>query len=157
MIRHKLEVFADYHQFYLWDRATNPLAPTDYTDQDVQNMVKVAPGVVVIQPVRNMTVPVNLEVHETEPECDATEWDHVVECSLDLPTGKLQVHECTGGPVLDLDLDPGSYRVRALFAGLSTLSPDGLDGEDEYTVALWKGLPTSLRVVKQWSGAPASQ
>ena len=96
MIRHKLEVFADYHQFYLWDRETNPLAPTDYTDQDVQNMVKVAPGVVVIQPVRNMTVPVKLEVHETEPECDATEWDHVVECSLDLPTGKLQV---TNAPV----------------------------------------------------------
>src|SRR5215467_7944100 len=150
MIRHKLEVFADYHQFYLWDRETNPLAPTDYTDQDVQNMVKVAPGVVVIQPVRNMTVPVKLEVHETEPECDATEWDHVVECSLDLPTGKLQVHECTGGPVLDLDLDPGPYRVRALFAGLSTLSADGLEGDDEYTVVLWKGSPTSLRVVKQW-------
>jgi hypothetical protein len=50
MIRHKLQVFADYHQFYLWDPGTNPLAPTDYTDQDVRNMVKVSPGVVVIQP-----------------------------------------------------------------------------------------------------------
>jgi len=152
MIRHKLQVFADYHQFYLWDKGTNPLAPTDYTDEDVRNMVKVSPGVVVIQPVRDMTVPLNLEIHETAPECNTTDWDHVVECSLELPTGKLQVHECTGGPVLDLDLDPGSYRVLALFAGLSTLSQDGLEGGDEYTVKLWKGSPISLRVVKQWSG-----
>jgi hypothetical protein len=38
---HDLRIFADYHQFYIWDAGTNPLAPVDYTDDDLRNMMKV--------------------------------------------------------------------------------------------------------------------
>jgi hypothetical protein len=53
-------IFADYHQFYLWDKEIAPDAPTDYTDADVEKRIKTAPNVVVIQPERNMGVPVEL-------------------------------------------------------------------------------------------------
>jgi hypothetical protein len=33
------ELFADYHQFYLWDKGTDPQAPVDYTDEDVERRV----------------------------------------------------------------------------------------------------------------------
>ena len=46
-------VFADYRQFYLRDPATDPPAPTDYTDEDVRRRLKVAPELVVVQPARN--------------------------------------------------------------------------------------------------------
>ena len=150
MARHALSVFADYHQFYIWDAGSDPEAPLDYTDDDVSRMVKCAACVLVVQPVRNMDVPVELQVHQTDPGFDPPSWDHVVECSLDLPTGKLQVHECTGGALLDLDVLPGIYQVRVLFGGLGTLSDDGLDGDDRYCVDLWPGPARDLVIIKQW-------
>jgi hypothetical protein len=53
--------------------------------------------------------------------------------------------------VLGLTLSPGSYRVRALFAGLDTVSADGLDGGDRYLVVLWPGPAMALTIVKQWA------
>jgi hypothetical protein len=152
---HELKVFADYHQFYLWDAGVNPSAPEDYSDEDVRLMVKVAPNVVVVQPVRNMEVPVELRLYEREPPLDESGFDHVVECSVDLPTGRLQLHECTGGPVLDLVVKPGHYQVRALFSGLGSLSEDGLDGEDLYALVVWPAPPKPLRVLKQWQSSRA--
>jgi hypothetical protein len=136
---HSFDLFADYHQFYVWDAGAHPQAPVDYTPDDLRRRVKVSTNVVVIQPTRNMTVPVEFEVCTSDPGFDESHWDHIAECSLNLPTGNLQVHECTGGSVLDLIVAPGTYLLRALFAGLDTLSDDGLDGEDRYRIVLWPG------------------
>ena len=45
MQRQAFDVFADYHQFYLWDRGMNAEAPTDYTDEDVRRRIKTGPHV----------------------------------------------------------------------------------------------------------------
>jgi hypothetical protein len=150
--RHEFELFADYFQFYLRDAGRNPDAPVDYTDDDVRRRIKTAPHIVVVQPVRNMTVPVELEVCDADPGFDTADSDHVAECSLELPSGRLQVHECTGGTVLEIELAPGSYRVRVQFSGLDTLSGDGLDGDDRYGITLWPAPPAGIEIAKQWSG-----
>lgn len=146
--RQAFDVFADYHQFYLWDRGMTAEAPIDYTDEDVRRRIKTGPHVVVILPERNMTVAVEVEVHDTDPGFDPAAWDHVAEASLHLPTGQLQVHECTGGPVAEFTVPPGWYRVRSLGGGFATVS--GLDGNDHYLVVLWPAPPGDVRVVKQW-------
>lgn len=150
MHRKAFEVFADYHQFYLWDRGMTAEAPTDYTDEDVRRRIKTGPHVVVIQPERNTTVTVEVEVHDNDPGFDAAAWDHVAEASLNLPTGQLQVHECTGGPVAEFSVDPGWYRVRSLGCGFATINESGLEGSDHYRVVLWPAPASDLRVVKQW-------
>jgi hypothetical protein len=144
------ELFADYHQFYLWDRGTNPQAPIDYTQEDVERRIKTGPNVVVIQPERNMTVAVEVEIHDAEPPSDPEDWDHIAEASLHLPTGQLQVHECTGGVVADFRVEPGWYRVRSFHAGFDTIDEGGLEGHDHYRVVLWPAPPADLAVVKQW-------
>ena len=151
MALHRFEIFADYHQFYVWDSGVGPSAPEDYTDDDVRSRVKVAPNVVVVQPVRDVTVPVDLEIHDTDPGFEKARWDHIAECSLDLPTGRLQVDECTGSVRLDLEVSPGTYVVRVLFSGLDTLSGDGLEGSDRYRIDLWPGSTRELKVIKQWN------
>src|SRR5260370_5622182 len=148
--RKAFDVFADYHQFYLWDRGMTVEAPTDYTDEDVRRRIKTGPHVVVIQSERNMTVAVEVEVHDRDPGFDAAAWDHVAEASLHLPTGQLQVHECTGGPVGEFAVDPGWYRVRSLGGGFDTIDESGLEGSDHYRVVLWPAPASDLRVVKQW-------
>jgi hypothetical protein len=150
-LQHKaFEVFADYHQFYLWDQGMAPEAPVDYDDDDVERRIKTALHVFVIQPERNMTVAVEVEVHDTEPTYAPDEWDHIAEASLHLPTGQLQVHECTGGAVANFDIAPGWYRVRSFHGGFDTIEETALEGNDHYRAVLWPAPPASLQVIKQW-------
>jgi hypothetical protein len=147
----RVEVFADYNQFYLWDSKMTREAPEDYTAEDVQRRIKTGPYVVVIQPERNMNVPVTLEIHDSEPFIDVNAWDHIAEASLHLPSGNLQVHECTGGPVADFTVAPDWYRVRSMHGGFDTIAEVGTDGDDYYKVALWPADPMDIVVIKQWT------
>jgi hypothetical protein len=152
---HRVEatLFADYFQFYLWDKELTPDAPTDLTDVDLSNRLKAAGNVVVICPIRNMTVPVTVVVFEHPIRYDSDPWDHIVECSLELPSGKLEVHECTGGSVATMELAPGIYRVCAYYGGLGTVSQNGLEGQDRYLIALWPAPSAQLQVTKRWCGS----
>jgi hypothetical protein len=91
--RVEADVFADYCQFYLWDKGALPNAPVDWSERDVSNRLKVEPNVVVVFPVRNMTVPVRIEVFRDKPNYTFEDWDHVAECSLELGSGTLELHE----------------------------------------------------------------
>jgi hypothetical protein len=142
------DVFADYYQFYLWDRGMTDQAPEHYTKEDVRRRIKTGPHVVVILPKRNTTVSVEVEVHDADPGFDPAAWDHIAEASLYLPTGQLQVHECMGGPVAEFAVEPGWYRVRSLSGGFATVS--GLDGNDHYRAVLWPAPAGEVRIVKQW-------
>lgn len=143
-------IFADYHQFYLWDHGTHPAAPTDYTKEDTVRRIKAAPFVIVVQPERNVDVPVEIAIKQKSPELGLDNWDHVAEASLALPSGMLEIHECTGGSIDILTVPAGTYRVRAYYGGLGTLSDDGLDGEDHYRVVLWPAPFADLAVLKQY-------
>lgn len=149
MTRH-YEIFADYFQFYLWDAGEKPVPPSDYSHDDVVRRIKAAPHVVVIQPVRNMDVAVDLDIADAAPALDLAKFDHVAEASIDLPSGQLEIHECTGGSIDIVALAPGSYRVRACFSGLDTLSEDGLDGDDRYHLTVWPAPAAPVGIRKQY-------
>jgi hypothetical protein len=144
----RYQIFADYFQFYVWDAGERPNPPEHFDDEDMQRRIKAAPFVVVIQPVRNMDVPVEIEVALSPPPLVLEAWDHVAEASLELPSGRLEIHECTGGSIDILSVTPGSYRMRACFAGLASLSEDGLDGDDHYHIALWPAPVAPVEVLK---------
>ena len=146
----RYQIFADYFQFYLWDADKRPNAPEDYDDEDIRRRIKAAPFVVVVQPVRNMEVPVEIEVASALPPLVLDDWDHVAEASIEIPSGRLEIHECTGGSIDIVSVPPGSYRVRACFAGLGTLSEDGLDGDDRYHITLWPAPPAPVEVLKHY-------
>jgi len=145
------EIFADYHQFYLMDAEEEPFAPENWTDEDVQRRIKAEKYIVVIQPERNMTVPVELLILDSELQDDFQDWNHVAEASLDLPSGKLQIIECPTGDVIDeIVLSPSTYRVRAFYGDLDKLSFDGLEGDDHYKIVMWQAPFENVRVLKQY-------
>lgn len=143
-------VFSDYHQFYLRDHGMNPDAPMEYSEEDTVRRIKAGPFVVVVQPERDMDVPVEVEIRDEPPDLDLDAWDHVAEASLDLPSGRLEIHECTGGSVDVLAVSTGTYRVRTYHGGLGTLSEDRLDGDDHYRIVLWPAPFATLTVLKQY-------
>jgi len=101
-------------------------------------------------PERYETVPVQIEIHDSEPDDDSEDWDHVAECSLHVTGNKITVEECCGEPIADFTVDPGWYRLRSFHGGLATVKNDW-DGKDHYRVALWPAAAAELRVIKQWS------
>ena len=151
MQSHQIKLFADYHQFYLQDEAADGDLSDAWNQDAVQRMLAVADGVVGIGTVRNMDVPVTIELLEAEPATDLASFDHVAEGSLVVVRGPLVVAGCTDyfPDAARFDLAPGTYRVRLLASGFDTLSEDGLDGQDHYLVQLWQAPSIEPTVLKQ--------
>ena len=148
--RCRLSIFADYHQFYVWDPVTSGLnAPEDWSAQDVADRAKIARGVVVVCPVRDTEVPVEVGIWDHEPHVVFALWQHVVEVPL-VTTGLIEIHECTGEALASFSVDPGDYTVRALYRGLDKLSEDGLEGDDFYEIQIWKSPCAGLRLIRRW-------
>ena len=131
---HTFNLFADYFQFYLQDEAIDGDLSDSWTDEAVTRLLAVAPGTVGVGTVRNMEVPVTLEVLTSEPPLDVVAYDHIVEGSLSVSGRNLVIAGCTDyfPEAARIQIEPGSYRVRVGFSGLEALSEDGLDGEDRY-------------------------
>lgn len=151
MQSHQLQIFADYHQFYLQDEAADGDLSDAWNQDAVRRMLAVSSGVVGIGTVRNMDVPVTIEFLESEPPADLSGFDHVAECSLAVRRGPLVVAGCTDffPDAARFDLTPGTYKVRLSASGLDTLSADGLDGQDHYLVQLWQAPFAEPAVLKQ--------
>lgn len=146
MQRHDLILFADYFQFYLQDEGADGDLSAAWTPEAVERLLAVAPGTVGVGTVRNLNVPVAVELHDQEPADDSAKWDHVTECSVEVPSGRLVVAGCT-------DYFPEARRIevraRVSYGSLAGGSADGLNGEDHYRVAMWPGPVAPVRVVRQ--------
>ena len=81
-----------------------------------------------------MNVPFVVEISDIEPDTDLSAWDHVNECTVEVPSGRVVIAGCTDyfPDAACIELAPGSYRARIYYGGLSSLSEDGLLGDDHY-------------------------
>ena len=78
------------------------MAPVDWTEEDVERHMKVADNIVVVCPVVEDTVPVEVEVHLNEPPYEAADWDHIVEGQLVTavgPASRAGMAQSPGRPV----------------------------------------------------------
>lgn len=72
-----------------------------------------------------------IDVFDSEPSQGYSNWDHVVECNLNVPSGKIQLWTTAGNTVLSADtresedaeisVQPAVYRIRILFANLAVM------------------------------------
>lgn len=148
--RLKYKLFADYFQFYLQDESVefDPSRACKEVD-----LLLAWPRAIAVLTVRNMTVPVTVELHDAEPKSDVRSWDHAVECSLEICSGKIVIFGCTDyvPDAARIKVPNGLFRVRVSYGALDTLSENGLKGSDTYRVQLWpaKGKAIKPRVIKQ--------
>ncbi|MHC2250522.1 hypothetical protein ACVILK_000214 [Bradyrhizobium embrapense] len=147
----ELSLFADYFQFYIQDEPASGDPSAAWTEEATDRLLATAPGTVGIGTVRNMDVPVAVELLEREPDDDFANLDHVVEASLDVASGRIVIAGCTDylPDAMRIETAPGTYRVRASYGALDTLSEDGLEGNDHYRLQLWPAPSIAVRIVKQ--------
>ena len=146
------QVFADYFQIYLRDEG-DAVLPTHFTQADLATRLIVGPHAVILMAPRNMMTPIRVEWSLAPPDVDFSKWQHVVDSHFDCPTGRLVLAGVTDyePTATRLTVRPGALGVRASFAGLDTISPNGLEGEDHCLVQLWPGGTTpGAHVLKLW-------
>lgn len=146
------DVFADYFQILLLDRASSTDVSDAWDRHAVHDRAVAGGDVVAISTARNTHVPVTVGVYAARESVGLAAYDHAVECDLLLPSGVLLV----AGPTdflqaaEQLSVTPGRYRVLALLKGLSTVDDEGLEGADSYEFLLWPASePAPLVVLKQ--------
>lgn len=150
MVRRELVLHVSYQQFYVWDPAMPFEPPTDWTEADVDGGLKEAPHFLAVAPVRDGVIPLIVELHEQPPPVDLALWDHAVEGSLEVRSGRLQVQEWSGVRQWDVEVQPGWYRLRALFANLGSAFVEGEPEADWYLLAIWPSPPSGVSVLKQF-------
>jgi hypothetical protein len=76
MAEHHFDLFADYFQFYLQDEQADGDLSESWTKEATENLLALAPGTIGVGTVRNMTVPVMVEVRDSPPAAsDNSAWD----------------------------------------------------------------------------------
>jgi hypothetical protein len=148
MVRYELQLFADYFQIYLEDESRDRsdlgwLAPQHF-EQGVADLFLVDSGKIVIMTVRNMTVPLTIEVTDTLNEAHHEKLfkaaDHVLVvmgCTDYYPAAKR------------IPLEPDIYQCRIYYTGLDTLSQNGLEGDDKYRILLYRGIRVEPNILKR--------
>jgi hypothetical protein len=139
----KLELFADYFQFYIQDEKVEGDLSDSWTTEAVELLLATTDGTIGVGTVRNMDVPVTIKTFEIEPPL-LTDNENTIgqinECDIEVRSGKIVIAGCTDyfPDAKRIELKNGIYRARIYYGNLDKLSEDGLEGEDFYEIHLWQ-------------------
>lgn len=153
VMKHQFELSADYFQFYLQDEQSSGDLSNSWTEQAMFDMLAVGLGVIRVRTVRNMAVPVEVEVLDFQPNDNFDGWDHIVEASLEVTSGRIIIAGCTDylPDAASITVAPGIYRVRLFCGALNSVDELGVNGNDHYRVVLWLSADRSEpKVLKRW-------
>jgi hypothetical protein len=154
---HRFTVFADYFQFILIDEKSEDDFSTLWSKAALDRMLAVGTRAVCPGTLRNVDVAVEIEILPTSPCIKLSEWDHAVEASINIPSGKLVVMSCSGylpdSP--RIDVKPGTYQLISLAGGIGSIQTEWEPADDVYRVCLWPGESRAPNLIKRWQRADA--
>jgi hypothetical protein len=146
MHRYELKLFADYCQFYLQDEPASGDLSEAWSQEAVDRLLAVAPGVVGVGTGSAAVVPVTIELWEVAPPDESSSFNQVNECTLAVTQGPLVAAGCTDyfPDAMRIPAQPGIYRVRVSYVGLDGTAST----EERYRVQLWPAPAIEPFVVK---------
>jgi hypothetical protein len=155
LMKYNLKFTTDYGQFYLNDKnATgNTGSQSFWADQAFADKLAVDEGVLGVL-IGNDEGKVECEFELLNSKSlisDFGSFDHVVEGSLRIHSGVLQVLDCPFSTVeLETEIDNGEYRVRVYSINLNN-SYYEVPG-DSYKIEMWKEAYSERNVLKRYHG-----
>jgi hypothetical protein len=157
-VPHELKLFADYYQIHLFDEASVADLAEAWTKEAMANQLAVARDAVGIGTAVNVFVRVAVEVLDRAPVDDSAYFDHVVEGSIEVRSGRLVVMGCT-------DFEPdaarftvphGWLRIRVAKSNLEAATRLGIYSDkdrattEHVRVQLWPAASAPPVVLKRW-------
>ncbi|MDJ1502806.1 hypothetical protein [Xanthocytophaga agilis] len=156
-MEYNLTIFADYFQIEIEDSNSIASHMPKFDKEEMTSLLSVGKGVLNVFTVRNMNVPLKIAVLAIKPDIDIKEYDQVVEASITISSGILSIYNAMEYPdnLLEFRIPAGIYQALIGYQGLDTISEDGLEGNDAYTVFLWQN-DTSIekKIIKEWVNSP---
>jgi hypothetical protein len=158
LISAELKLFADYYQIHLFDDGSVTNLGDAWTHEAVLDNLAVATDAIAVGTTVNVFVAVTLEVLEAEPEDDSAEFDHVVEGSLQIPSGRLVVMGCTDyePQAARFGVAAGPIRARVARSNLAEAERLGIDSADDpatmerLRLQVWPAPLGNRVVIKRW-------
>lgn len=158
MISAELDLFADYYQIHLFDEGSVTDLGDAWTDEAVLDGLAVTTDAVAVGTTVNVNVAVTLEVLAAAPEDDSADFDHVVEGSLQVSSGRLVVMGCTGyePEAARFGVAAGPARVRVARSNLAQAERLDIDSDDDpatmerLRLQVWSAPLDDPVVIKRW-------
>ena len=158
LISAELELFADYYQIHLFDDGSVTDLGDAWTDKAVLDNLAVAADAIAVGTTVNVNVAVTMQLLDTAPEDDSAAFDHVVEGSLQVPSGRLVVMGCTDyePEAARFGVPPGPVRVRVARSNLAEAQRLGIDSDDDprtmerLRLQVWPAPHDDPVVIKRW-------
>jgi hypothetical protein len=138
----KLDLFADYFQFYIQDEKAEGNLADSWTEEADKMLLATTDGTIGVGTSRNMDVPVTIQIFDAEPNLLSVDLGiikQINECDLKVTSGQIVVAGCTEyfPDAKRIKLDKGNYRSRIYYSNLDRISENGFEGEDFYEIHLW--------------------
>ncbi|WP_236053541.1 MULTISPECIES: hypothetical protein [Streptomyces] len=155
----ELTLFADYFQLHVSDAVADGDLSDAWTDQAVADQLAVARHALGIGTAVNVDVSVTVVVLPQEPGDDSSEFDHVVEAGLDVPSGRLAVQGGTdyAPDAATFEVPPGWNRVRVSRSNLARATEADVDSDESpetterVRIQVWPAPESPAKIIKRWS------
>jgi hypothetical protein len=154
MENYVLNFNTEYYQFYLLDSKTKAKTDADdfWNPEADKRRLAIGEGLlgITISTYGDVVMDLRLLLSKPKPIVDAT---HVVEASIKMPSGILQIKNCTAYETkFELPIEKGTYRVRVTTQKIIHSSfVDGKTVEefvDNYIVEMWKNRFAKPQILK---------
>lgn len=149
---HTFNVLADYFQFVVLDEKSQDDFASIWTEEALTLQTAFGKSAVCPGTLRNVEVPVEIVIGDSDPLISLGDVDHAVEGSIEVPSGRLVVMGCTEHfpDAPRLHVQPGTYRALAVMTGVGSIQNEWDPANDKYTVYLWPGLARQPKLLKHW-------
>ncbi|MEV4493295.1 hypothetical protein AB0K04_24665 [Micromonospora coxensis] len=160
-----LEIFADYHQIHLSDEGSTGDLSEAWTEQAAVDRLAVVDDAIAIGTSVNVTVAVRVEVLDAPPADDLVNYEHVVEASMQVRSGRIVIMGCTDyePDATRIRVPSGPVRVRAASSNLGEAERSGISSDESpqtmerLRVQVWPAPAGQAVVLRRWEPCKSSR
>ncbi|MES2267588.1 MAG: hypothetical protein V4520_12560 [Bacteroidota bacterium] len=150
----KLDFSTQYNQFYITSDKGNAALfdGLNWSDESYNDRLAAFENFLVVYPESYGHVNGELLILNSADETsDFTTYDHVVEGGLNVGSGSLQILDCPNSATeLEVQLEPGLYRVRIYFSNMAGYDSDEKESDDKCRIEIWPGNDFQINVLKRF-------
>ncbi|WP_369765222.1 hypothetical protein [Flavobacterium sp. WC2429] len=153
-MKFELKFITDYGQFYIADKNAkgNTGSEKFWTDEAFTDRLAIEDGIIGVG-IANDEGIVNCEFEILDSESlikDFAEFDHVVEASINIHSGILQVLDCPNSEIeIEVEIENGAYIIRVYSLNLETAFDE--NPSDYYKIEMWKEINSKRNVLQRYT------
>jgi len=150
-----LRFTSSYCQFYICDKDSPRATDSNdfWTEEAQDSRLAVEEGILGIGTESYTYINAEISILAQCPDStDLEKYDHVVEASLKISSGIIQVLNCPDSTLeFEKQIIPGDYRVQVRSQGLETVEDEFEEADDKYLVLIWSEIYSSRKIVKKYA------